>query len=438
MPAKLRNVLTYLVFPLVLAVAVFLAAFFYFKPGAGYTAPPPNDFPFEALAITTSVAGPSGFVDQPPANPRRGIVAVDAAHRNGFRSVELTALLSRITNRGHAVEFLGDFRPSAGGSSVLTEGLPRADSLIIVGPRDSYSPSEIAAVQDFVRQGGRVLLVADPTRSHDINSIAAPLGLEFQPDYLYSQVDYDINFQHIVLREFQPDPLTVGLNEIALYTAGSIQTSGSLLAPPGPAAQSSLLADLSAVAPIATGESRNVLALSDLTFLVPPHNSFLDNDQLVSNIADFLTGGQRQFALADYPHFFKQDVEILLGDPSLIDSGTALKSAFTDMQVPSRLAQREDPAVDTVFLGLFDNADAVSSHLQANGIRVNDTLTVPSAPEIPTAGAGLIALHRSGDRSVLVALADSDKTLSTIVKYLASDRFRDGLVNENVGVYKTK
>ncbi len=436
MPAKLRNVLTYLVFPLILAVAVFVGAFFYFKPGAGYTAPPPPNFPFEALTVTRAADGPSGFVDQPPANPRRGIVAVDAAHRNGFREVELTALLSRITNRGHAVEFLGDFRPASAAGSPLGEGLSRADGLIIIGPRDTYSASEIAAVQEFVEQGGRVLLVADPTRSHQVNSIAAPLGLEFQPDYLYSQDDYDINFQHIVVREFQPDPLTVGLNAVILYTAGSIKTAGSPLASPGAATQSSLLADLSDVAPIATGENRNVVALSDLTVLVPPHNSFVDNDQLVSNLADFLTGGQRQFTLADFPYFFKQDVEILLGEPSLIDTGTALKSALADMQVPSRLAQREDPAVDTIFLGFYDNAGRVSSYLQANGIVVNDALSVPSAPEISTDDSGVITLHRSGDRSVLVALAQTEETLSTIVEYLIQDKFRDGLVNENVGVYK--
>ena len=440
MPATLRNLAKYLLFPLLVALAVFLAAFFYFNRGNGYAPPAEAEFPYEALTQKTSITGPSGFVDQPPASVRRGIVAVDSAHRNGFQKVELTTLLSRVTNRGYSVEFLSEFEllDKFASGSLLEEGLPRADSLVIIGPRDPYSRSEIASVQRFVEQGGRVLLIADPTRSHDINSIAAPLGLEFQPDYLFNQEEYDLNFQHIILREFQPDPVTVGLNEVVLYTAGSIKTSGGGLVFPSDSTRSSLLADLGGTAPIATGNDRDVLGVADLTFLVPPHNSFVDNDRLISNLADFLTGGQRQFSLGDFPHFFKEDVDILLGDPSLFDTGTSLKSALAAVQVPSQLVQQEDSAVDTIFLGLYDDADQVASYLQTNGVRVNDTVTIPSAPEIDRSGAGVIALHRSQDRHVLVVLADSNETLSTVTDYLIVGYFRDGLVNENVGVYKTK
>ena len=181
-----------------------------------------------------------------------------------------------------------------------------------------------------------------------------------------------------------------------------------------------------------------MLGVADLTFLVPPHNSFVDNDRLISNLADFLTGGQRQFSLGDFPHFFKEDVDILLGDPSLFDTGTSLKSALAAVQVPSQLVQQEDSAVDTIFLGLYDDADQVTPYLQANGVRVNDTVTIPSAPEIDRNGTGVIALYRSQDRHVLVALADSDEDLATVTDYLIMGYFRGGLVNENVGVYKTK
>ena len=258
MPATLRNLAKYLLFPLLVALAVFLAAFFYFNRGNGYAPPAEAEFPYEALMQKTSITGPSGFVDQPPASVRRGIVAVDSAHRNRFQKVELTTLLSRVTNRGYSVEFLSEFEPldQFFGGSLLEEGLPRADSLVIIGPRDPYTRSEVAAVQRFVEQGGRVLLIADPTRSHDINSIAAPLGLEFQPDYLFNQEEYDLNFQHIILREFQPDPVTVGLNEVVLYTAGSIKTSGGGLVFPSDSTRSSLLADLGGTAPIATGNDR--------------------------------------------------------------------------------------------------------------------------------------------------------------------------------------
>ena len=60
-------------------------------------------------------------------------------------------------------------------------------------------------------------------------------------------------------------------------------------------------------------DAKRVLAVADLTFMIPPRNSLSDNDRLISNIADFLTTGERTFALADYPHFFGDEIDILLG-----------------------------------------------------------------------------------------------------------------------------
>ena len=436
----LRRVSKYLLFPLLVALVIFVAAFFYFNRGSAYAPPPSPDFPFETLTETTTIIGPSNFVDQPQPAVGRGLVAIDATHRNGFREVELTTLVSRVNARGYNTRFLGDFRPNDPETALarLEEELPGADSLIIFGPRNPYTPAEVAVVQRFIDQGGRVLLMADPTRSHETNSVAAPLGLEFQPDYLFNQRDYDINFQHIFIREFQPDPVTVGLNEIVLYTAGSIKTSGSRLGFPSPETQSSLLASTLGTAPLVAGDDRNVLGLYDLTFLIPPHNSFADNDQLVSNLADFLTGGQKRFALADFPAFFKKDVDILLGRPSIFASGTELRSSLAGMQVPSQLSQQEDISADTIFLGLYDDAGQVAAYLQSNGVLIDDAVTIPSAPAVEPLDTAVITLHRSQDRHVLVVLADTEQSLSTVTGYLSLGKFQNGLVNENVGVYKTK
>ena len=436
----LRRVSKYLLFPLLVALVIFVAAFFYFNRGSAYAPPPSPDFPFETLTETTTIIGPSNFVDQPQPAVGRGMVVIDATHRNGFREVELTTLVSRVNARGYNTRFLGDFRPNDPETALarLEEELPGADSLIIFGPRNPYTPAEVAVVQRFIDQGGRVLLMADPTRSHETNSVAAPLGLEFQPDYLFNQRDYDINFQHIFIREFQPDPVTVGLNEIVLYTAGSIKTSGSRLGFPSPETQSSLLASTQGTAPLVAGDDRNVLGLYDLTFLIPPHNSFADNDQLVSNLADFLTGGQKRFALADFPAFFKKDVDILLGRPSIFASGTELRSSLAGMQVPSQLSQQEDISADTIFLGLYDDAGQVAAYLQSNGVLIDDDVTIPSAPAVEPLDTAVITLHRSQDRHVLVVLADTEQSLSTVTGYLSLGKFQNGLVNENVGVYKTK
>jgi len=42
------------------------------------------------------------------------------------------------------------------------------------------------------------------------------------------------------------------------------------------------------LSPIALAEESKVLAISDLTFMSEPYNGALDNNRLISNIADWL------------------------------------------------------------------------------------------------------------------------------------------------------
>ena len=137
--------------------------------------------------------------------------------------------------------------------------------------------------------------------------------------------------------------------------------------------------------PIALGETRSVLAIADFEFMVPPYISLLDNDRLVSNVADFLTAGEREYDLADFPHFYErgQDagVDILLGRQSLWNIGLAMKNGLSNLGYSARMSGAEDPSRDTVFLGLYDDALQVSRYLQASGIRVGDTLGTPFATD---------------------------------------------------------
>ena len=439
MPANILKLALYILFTAAVALVFFLGAFFYFNRG-GYNPPPAPNVPFELLTKTTSVNGPSDFVDVPRVQVRRGTLLVDAAHHNAFEQAEILTLLSRVSDRGYDVEFVGDFNSMDDGERIplLEDRLRHADSFLIILPREKYLDGGIAVLQRFVARGGKLLLIADPTRPHEINTVGEPFGLEFQPDYLFNQVEYDLNFRHIYIRDFQPDQLTSGLNEIVLYAAGSIKSSGEGLAFADANTQSTLTGTVGPTYSIASGESRNVLAIFDLTFMIPPHNSSLDNNQLISNIADYLTDSEREFELADFPSFFKGNVDILLGQPSLFNAGTNLKSKFSTMQIQSGLSEQEDIAVDTVFLGLYEDSTAVLPYLEANRVMVGDTLSIPSASEIPVMDTSIIALSQSQDRHVLVVLADSQEALNNAIDRLTSGEFRAGLVNDFVGVYKTE
>ena len=97
MPDSLRKFSLFVLFPLLVALAFFVGAFFFFNRG-GYTPPPSVDIPFEELNRTTFASGPSDFVDTPRMQVERGLVLVDAAHRNAFNPAEVVTLLSRISD----------------------------------------------------------------------------------------------------------------------------------------------------------------------------------------------------------------------------------------------------------------------------------------------------------------------------------------------------
>ena len=419
------------------AAATFAGAFLFFYQGS-YEAPSPVDIPFEQ--ITSPSVAPDAPVDSGSAQVRRGFLLVDALHMNSFTASEIVTLSSWVANRGYDVEVLGSFAPVEGHSRLrlLEEKLRRADSFIVMLPRDAYLEAEVDLVEQFVEKGGKLLLISDPTRPSRINVLAKRFGVEFQPDYLYNTVEYDLNFRHIFVRDFQPDPLTSGLDTVTLYIAGSVRSSGNGVVFTDTNTRSSLVEAGQDFHPIAWGDSRNVLAIGDFTFVVPPYNSLLDNDKLLSNLADYLTDSQREFDLADFPYFFggapEDSIDILLGQPSLWEIGKDMRNGLAVYGLPSGLSGVEDVSRDTVFLGLYDDALPVSQYLQAAGIRIDDVLSPPFAPDLQREGTAITLLHRDRDRYVLVALADTPDALTSAVDGLLSGEFRNDLVSDFVGM----
>ena len=411
------------------ALAFFLGAYFYFYRG-GYEAPSTALPPFEA--VTRPSSSFSGFDEVPPI--RSGLLVVDAAHSNDFTRGEVATLLSRVADRGYDVE-VADRLPRPG---MLDDTLRRADSFAVIVPAQSYSSDEVDLLERFVEKGGKLLLMADPTRRHDINSVAKRFGITFQPDYLYNVVEHDLNFQDIFVRRFLPDEITSGLGQIALYTAGSIKTTGVGLGLTDGSTRSSIVERPETFYTLAKGSDPNVLAVSDLTFLIPPQSSIMDNDRLISNIADFLTVSDKRFELADFPYFFKSDVDILVGRASLFDLATSLKAMLLTDRIGSEIRGVEDFARDTVFLGLYEDSASVVQYLDVAGIEVDDAVRTPFTPDVTRDGTAIILLHKAQGRNVLVILADSRGSLSDMLDRLTSATFRNGLVSESVGVYRSR
>ncbi len=439
MSALLHKIGILLVFPL-FALAFFLGAYFFFYRG-GYDAPQIAEIPFDNIVAPTSSY--STFTEVPELRP--GLLLVDRGHRNDFDRGEISTLLARVSDRGHDIEFVGDASTLTASSrlapdtrlALLGVRLRQADSLAVILPGRPFSVEEVDLVEDFVAKGGRLLLVSDPTRNSEINSLAEQFGINFQPDHLFNTKDYDLNFQNIFIQDFRPDEITEGLGKIALYTAGSVKSSRPGLAYTDANTRSSLVETVEPHYPIAKGGDGRVLAVYDLTFMVPPQDSILDNDRLIANIADYLTRSERLFDLADFPFFLQNQADILLGRSSLFDEGTRMKVLLSDFQIESEIVGAENIGRDTVFLGLYDDAPDVAQYLEVAGIRIDDSVRTPFTPAIGREGTAFIFLHAGVDRHVLIILGGSEAALDDIVGQLDFGDFRAGLVSEFLAVYQT-
>ncbi len=210
-----------------------------------------------------------------------GTVLFDMAHGNMVDVEELNVLISRLISRGLTIEFLNT-------EDALEEELSETNALVIACPEEKFSKEEGETLNKFVNNGGRLLLVADPTRSSEMNSLSFNFGLMFEPDYLYNMKENDANFRNIFITEFEDNEITKDLENIALYTAGSITSANHNIAFVDHNTFSSVIKTRKELSPIALTNESKVLAIYDLTFMTEPYNGILDNNQLISNIADWL------------------------------------------------------------------------------------------------------------------------------------------------------
>ena len=448
--------------PLVFAVIAFAAAVLLFYRGGGYQPPAVAEVAYDRIAPPAGVPAAAPDADvaliPPAAVGRRGLLAIDAQHANAFTESEILALTAQVAARGYDVEYICD--AGAAGLSYssivqqqllappppdappenrlyrLQQALRRADSLAVILPQEPYSAAAADLIERFVNRGGRLLLLSDPARPQRINTLAARFGLDFQPDYLYDTTANDLNFRRILVSDFQPGEITAGLQTVALPVAGSIRSAGPGVAFASANTRSSLLPQSAALNPIAMGENRNVLAVADLSFMVPPNSTLLDNGRLIANIAAFLTGGQREFILADFPHFYRGDdsIDIRLGRPELWDAGRQMKGGLAGAGLDAGIAAAENPARSNVFLGLYDDAPQIAPYLQAAGVRVDGALATPFTPELDLTNAAVLLLSPGPDRYALAVLADTPETLESAVDSLFSGEFRGGIVGDLVGI----
>ena len=297
---------------ILLGIAIVLlgrGAFYY----SGFYQAPPSEIPsYEHIVVPEAPSIEYSDVYE----EGEGIILFDLAHDNALDIEELDVLTLRLVSRGLTIEFfspeedlekalLGEEveeeeveeqeaeeeeaeEEELPGEEVEEEELPGADAFIVVCPQVDFSKEERETVDKFVDNGGKLLLIGDPTRPSQMNSLSLKFGLIFEPDYLYNMKENDANYRNIFITEFEENEITKDLEKVTFYTAGSISSEECGIAFVDENTFSSLIETRKGLSPIALANESKVLAIHDLTFITEPYNGILDNNQLISSIADWL------------------------------------------------------------------------------------------------------------------------------------------------------
>ena len=328
-----------------------------------------------------------------------GRVVVDLSHDNNLEVDDLTPLRDRLTQRGVAVEI---FHGSGGSLKTQLRG---ATALVIIAPTSRYMADERDAIADFVEDGGRLLLAADPTRpvppeeeeeSLDlapiplrtsaipaINSLANAFGVAYFDDYLYNLVENEGNYRNVKFTVLSNEhSLTQGLEMVVFFAAHSLRSDGLSLVSGDENTLSSLRSGETGLTAAALAANGRVLALGDVTALTPPYHTIADNDRFLSNIAHWLAAAERAWDLKDFPYLFERPVDLVpvgegLLDPRLIARSGTLEEVFHQADLIFNLSAATDPDHDTLFVGTFENVELVQEYLARAGV----TITIVEAEE---------------------------------------------------------
>ena len=402
-----------------------------------------------------------------------GLVVIDLSHNNNLEVDDLTPLWDRLTARAVAIETLDD------SSDSLETQLRGAIALLVIAPTSNYTAEERDLIADFVEDGGRLLLAADPTRpvppeQEDeeepldlesiffpssavpaINSLANAFGLVYFDDYLYNLVDNAGNYRNVKFTVLSDEhSLTQDLETIVFFAAHSLQTDGLSLVNADENTLSSLRSGETGLTAAALAANGRVLALGDVTALTPSFHTIADNDRFLSNIADWLAAAPREWDLKDFPHLFRGPVDLVQVsegslDPRLIARSGTLQELFQQSRLTLSLRAAADPDHDTLFVGTFDNVDLVQGYLATAGVTIvlaeadeeeeepQDTIEIEGLGTLGLEGTTLYVVDRSADRVVVVALAEDGEAAIQALERLTSVDFSGCVHGEGVTVCST-
>lgn len=352
------------------------------------------------------------FVDQPVEGNSR--IVFDISHANNLNVDDLTPLQDRLAARGASLAIFDKPDEDVLDELLLTPidvlktELRSATAWVVAAPTTQYTNEERDALINFVEDGGRLLLVADPTHSAPpeavdeffdfgatlaptsaipaINSLANAFDVIFFEDYLYNLVDNEGNYRNVKFTDFgDAQPLSHELDMVVFFATHSLRSGGVTLVGSDKNTFSSLRAGETGLSAAALTADGHVLTLGDLTVLTAPYHTVADNDQLLSNIADWLATDTRDWGLDDFPYLFRSAVDLVQLsngslDTRLIAHSNQLQEVIAKANIPFRLRAEANADHNTLFVGTFDNVELVQEYLTTAGITITISADTGSEP----------------------------------------------------------
>lgn len=412
---------------------------------------------------------------------QKAVVLFDQAHFNNYTTAEIESLRNQILAMGAEVVILD-------GQSDLPDQIKKADAFVIITPTIEYSSEEIEAVEEFVHRGGRLLVIADPTRSYSeydtereesvilVNDILQPYLLSFRNDYVYNLSHNEGNYRNTYVYPTGKTDLTSSISELVFYAAHSLDINSQKIII-GEDSTLSSLDDMGGELPVAALDSSgNVLAIGDMTFMTNPYYQVSDNFQFVQNIGNFLINGDRVRNLYDFPNLFNQTIAIQLNsgitlDQDLLTEVADIKKSYSREDLEVILSEQAEAGFDRIVLGtyppdedlyeeiedfgiIFDNTHPTSTPTPAedestedqaeslietnngyNGGKVTGRYyQVPGIGNIPTKGFGFILFKQDEEGDSLFFLADSQENATVLLHLLVSGSLDKCLVTDTIAV----
>jgi hypothetical protein len=230
-----------------------------------------------------------------------GDILIDLRHDNQISRAKLEPIETALQEAGHTVTY------DTGGDT-LQEQLADKEGYLIVQPTSSFADSERNTIQSFTADGGRVVVLAEPTQpavtsqslfgsstslvSFGADKLTTQYGIIVGPEVLYNADDdaMDNNFKSIYAEPTAGGSLTSGAERITFDSGGYLlSTSQSEARPLFEAAEGTKTLETRREGEYITAmRNKNVVVVADSDFIRPSELYDVDNQVFISSLLEFL------------------------------------------------------------------------------------------------------------------------------------------------------